>query len=221
MRGQEERVQARGDGSERRGSLARYGIFALGVVPLYTLLFACQGNLISTNLSQLGNRPGHHGRFILWGMLCATFFFAFFTRVFEMARYDGWIGRGMLFGACAAFLVCVLVPFVPDRYPRAAQWHNDLAMLATVLTAMDTLVLSLHLRKVDARLCAQSVLLWLLNTGLCMHLLRATGISGLVEVAFIATTCLHVYRVMANLHRLQAVEQEPDAAMGAQGIEEC
>lgn len=214
MNTQNEQLEATGQNNKKRHALGAYGAFAVGVVPLYTLAFACQGDLITSNLSQLGNRPGYHGRFIFWGILCGVFFYILFNRVFAMAQYNGWIGRVLLAGACTSFLVCVLLPFVPEKYPRAAKWHNDLAMLASVLTALTTLILSLHLRRVDGRPGSWATKLWLINTGLCIYLLQTTGISGLLEVVFIATTCLHVYGVMVRLGKAEASEGEalPEAA---------
>ena len=189
-------------------SIWPYGVFAIGIVPVYTFLFACQGDLITTNLSQLGNRPGSHSRFIFWGLLCATFFFVLFTRIFEMAGYGGAVGRGLLLGACASFVLCVLLPFVPEKYPLAAKWHNKTGIMAALLTAALSLVLSLCVRRVDRRLCVQSVLLWAVQVGVCMVMVRTSGISGLVESVFIVWTGLHAYRIMHGLQKMCAARSE-------------
>lgn len=205
-----------------RKSIKPYGIFAVCIVPVYTMLFACQGHLITTNLSQLGNRPGHHGRFILWGVLVSAVFFALFSRVMEMAQYRSIVGKGVLLTACLSFLVCVLLPFVPDKYPRAAHWHNELAMFAAVLTAALSAMVALHLRKVDRSLCIQSLLLWGAQVSLCMFLLRTTGISGLVEAVFIATTCLYAFQIMVQLNKLPGVtdaESVPPEGVDARSVQ--
>lgn len=192
------------DTAKQRNTKA-YGLFALGIVPLYTLLFACQGDLMEMSLSRLGNRPGHHGRFILWGIVCVTALFVLFRRTFEMAGYDGWLGRGLLYTACTSFLVCVLLPFVPDQYPRAAKWHDSLAFLAAILTVLVSLILTLHLRKVDPRLCRIALLQWTVNVCVCAFLLKTTGVSSLLEALYIIFTSVHTYGVMARLDKANPV----------------
>lgn len=178
-----------------------YGFFALGVVPIYTLLFACQGDLLEMSLSRLGNRPGHYGRFVLWGIVCMGCLLVLFQRAFEMARYTSRLGKGMMYTACASFLACVALPFVPAKYPRAAKWHNELAILAAVLTVTVSLLLSLHLRKIDLGLHRRAMLQWALNFVVCFYLLRTTGVTSLLESLYIILTGLHTFGVMARLEK--------------------
>lgn len=186
---------------QTRRSIRSLGVFALGVVPVYTLVFACQGDLIGMSLSRLGNRPGHYGRFVLWGLVCVCFLFVLFRKTFTLARYSSRLGMCLLLAACAAFLACVVLPFVPDQYPRAAKWHNELAFLSAILTLLVSLALSLHLRKVNRTLCLYAMLQWSVNLCICFHLLRTTGVTSLLESLYIIMTCLHTYGITAKLTR--------------------
>lgn len=71
-----------------------YGVFAIGVIPLCTILFASKGDPLAVNLSIIGNQPGHRAWFILWGMLCAGFLVALFMKTFAVARYEGKVEKG-------------------------------------------------------------------------------------------------------------------------------
>lgn len=200
------------DNPRTRGTLK---LFSLGIVPMYTLLFACKGDLITSNLSQVGNLPGRHMRFVLWGVLCGAVFYLLFTRLFAATDYRRFAGRAVLVCACSSFLLCVILPFKPDRYPVAAKWHNDLAMLAAVLTAAISLIMSLHLRRVDMRLCCLATLSWIGNVALCIYLLLKTGISGLVETVFIGLSCYHAQLILSQVERdatPQQASQIPEAA---------
>lgn len=185
-------------------SLVLYGVFAALVIPALTILFALQGNLLTTNLSMLGNEPRHHVQFILWGILCAVFFSALFLRAFALAGYRGAAGRALLAAACVSFIACVLVPFLPREHPAAAMVHNTLAVAAPLLITLVSLLLSLHLRGVNHRLFVYAIASWALLTALYVGLMIVTGISGLFEVTVVTTLSLNTYFILIWLWRLTA-----------------
>lgn len=185
-----------------------FRLFASAIVPGYTFLFACQGNLITSNLSQIGNLPGRRAGFILWGALCAVFFYTYFTRLFMLADYTSRAGKGLLHAACLSFVLCVLLPFLPEKYPVSARLHNDLAMGAAVLTAVLVCMVTLHLHRVELGLFIKSSLLWTLVITLCLFLMRTTGISGLLEAVFVIAACIYLSFVMERLYGLQQPEEK-------------
>lgn len=189
------------DGTLSESGLRIYGLFSIGVIPLCTIAFASQGDPLAVNLSIIGNQPGHRAWFILWGILCAAFFLALFGRTFALAGYTGKTERALLFIACISFIACVLTPFLPERYPRAASWHNRLAVLASALIILVSFLLTLHLRRVDHRLCRDAVLLWLGMTCVSALLMGTTGISGLFETVLIIWCCLHTYHILVQLNK--------------------
>lgn len=186
---------------ERDRGIAAYGVFAIGVIPLCTIAFASQGDPLTMNLSIIGNQPGHRAWFILWGAVCAVFFVTLFMKTFEMAKYKGKLERGLMFAAGLSFIACVLTPFLPELYPRAASWHNRLAVAASTLIVIVSFLLSLHLRKVDRGLYRGAMAQWAVITCLCVFLIFSTGISGLFEVVLIISVSLLTYHILAQLTR--------------------
>lgn len=98
-----------------------------------------------------------------------------------------------------SFVACVLTPFLPEQYPRAASWHNGLAVLAALLIVLVLMLLSLHLRRIDRRLYHHALLQWGMITGISLFLIGATGISGLFEVVLITLVSLHTYHILDQL----------------------
>lgn len=197
----------------RRRRIKVYGVFALGVVPISTLLLAFQGDLIEMSLSRLGNRPGCYGRFVLWGIVCTCSLFILFLKTFDMAQYASVVGKVVMTAACASFLTCVLLPFVPDKHPRAAKWHNELAFLAALLTVAASLLLSLHLRKIDRKLHHIAMAQWAANFVVCFLLLKTTGVTSLLESLYIISTSTHTYGVMAGLEKRASLFREEEGIL--------
>lgn len=193
----------RKEGKPAGTGIKGYAVFAIGIVPLITLAFASQGDPLLVNLSVIGNEPGHRTWFILWGILCAVFFVSLFQKTFELAGYQGYLERCLLLGACLSFVACVLTPFMPEKYPCAASWHNVLAVLAPLLVITVSLLLSIRLRKIDRKLHHNALLLWGLMTGICAFLMGTTGISGLFECVLVILVGLHTYHILARLNKLQ------------------
>lgn len=181
---------------EMQKNMQRFGLCAVIIVSLYTFRFACKGSLITSNISQVGNMPGNYGGFILWGVVCATLFYGFFTALFSLLDCQSRHLKRLFISACTLFLLTVLLPFRPDQYPTAASLHNEFAKTATILTAIVTLLLSIQTKRLNKAVYHKALLMWVCNTAVCMYLVARTGISGLVEAVFIATTCLHLFCIM-------------------------
>lgn len=181
-------------GMKRRMHL--FGLFSLLIVPLYTLLFASQDSLITSNISYIGNMPGNYGRLVLWGAVCTVFFYLFFTFLFSLLQYKNRHAWNIFHLACILFMLTVLLPFVPGVYPISTELHNQFAQAATLLTLVATLMLTLHIKTLDKEVYTKSIRLWIINLIVCFAFLIATGISGLVEVLFIAATCTQLFSIM-------------------------
>lgn len=191
-------------GRQKKKGIKPYGVFAIGVLPLSTIVFASKGDPLTVNLSIIGNQPGHRVWFILWGALCAVCFVSLFMKTFHEARYEGKIERCLMIAAGVSFIACVLTPFLPEKYPIAAKWHNVMAVSASTLIVLVSLLLSRYLRRVDRHLYHTAMLQWGIITCVCIGLIIATGISGLFEVVLIISVSLHTYHILAQLTRAPA-----------------
>lgn len=185
-----------------------FGLFALLVIPLYTFVYARKGHLITSNLSHIGNLPGNRFGFVLWGVVCAIFFFSFFTFVYSLLGCESRHTWNLFRGACVLLVLTVVVPFLPEAYPFFAEMHNHFAHTATILTALATLLLTIQTKKLDKRVFTKALALWLGCMALCAVLVYTTGISGLVEFMFIAAACVQLFFIMHWVARLQPQQQD-------------
>lgn len=192
--------------------LRAYGVLACVIVPLYTLLFAARGGLLSSNLSKTGNLPGNQIRFILWGVICACCFFIFANRLHELAALRSTAARAMMRTASVLLVLTALIPCLPEQYPLCAQLHDTTAKSAVALSVASTLLLSIKLKHANAHAGRRAIMLWVWHFALCLYLLLRTGASGLTESMFIITTAFQLFGVMR-----WACAREPEkvAAAGA------
>ena len=176
--------------------IKRYRFFALILIPLYTFLFAIQDSLLLSNLSRIGNMPNNYGKFVVWGIVCSSFYNSFFAFLFSMLGYPHKGGWTLYRIACLLLLLTVLLPFIPEKYPFFSFLHNQFAMIATLVTLAATFLLTLHTKSIDPKIYQKALLMWIVDVALCFVVLLRTGISGLTETLFIITTSVHLYCIM-------------------------
>ena len=186
---------------QRAQTQAFFGLFALGVVPGYTLLFASQESLIHSNMSKIGGVPGRHLGLAIWGLLCGTFFLTILSYLCHLTGYRGRGMKPMLYTASTLLVMTTLVPFVPEALPRAAQLHNILAIVSTALTFFTILrfVHALEKTHPDVYRKARNGLLASITLITITYL--TTGVSGLFEVVFILTMSLLLFGILAWINQ--------------------
>lgn len=120
------------------------------LIPAYTLLFAGSMAWFRTNFSVLAvTGKDHYRGFVLWGVLAAAYFLAMLAALARtMPRRRGRIAVRALGGAaCLCLAGSLLVPYLPDNFPRFAQLHVLLAALACVLLMLALLAVCLACRR--------------------------------------------------------------------------
>lgn len=172
-----------------RGLLDLYACF---LIPAYTLLFAGGERWLDTNFSVLAVLGvGQFWGFVLWGVLLASYFLVMLIlicRTLERRRVV--VTIAML--ACLAMGGAMLLPYAPERFPVAAEWHIVLAFSACVLLMLALLLILLRCRRESA---AWRALIWswiaiaVFSGGLFVV---AGKVSSALEVWFVITTTLLV-----------------------------
>ncbi len=119
------------------------------LIPAYTLLFAGSMAWFRTNFSVLAvaGKDSYRG-FVLWGILAAAYFFTILLALARtLPRRRGRIVvRTLGSTACLCLTGALLVPYLPDNFPRFAKLHVLLAALACVLLMLALLAVCLACR---------------------------------------------------------------------------
>ena len=93
-------------------------------------------------------------------------------------------------------ILTVLLPFVPEIWPRAAEMHNFFAMLAPIVMVVTMYIFVFYLAKCDRSVYKRA--LWSLNTMVLISavLMFLTGSSGLLEVVFSVGMCVLLFMIL-------------------------
>ena len=54
-----------------------YGLMALVIIPIYTILYATRADLITRNMSYIGGYMGGYRGLVLWGVVSGLFYLGF------------------------------------------------------------------------------------------------------------------------------------------------
>ncbi len=183
-----------------------YGILALVIIPIYTILYATRADLITQNMSYIGGYMGGYRGLVIWGVVSGVFYLAFTSYLFMLTKFTSKRVRRMLFAGCAMLIITVLLPFVPEIWPRAAQMHNFFAMLAPIVMVVTMYIFVFYLAKCDRSVYKRA--LWMLNTMVLISavLMFLTGSSGLLEVVFSVGMCVLLFMILIWLSHSERLD---------------
>lgn len=173
-----------------------YGLLALVIIPIYTILYATRADLITQNMSYIGGYMGGYRGLVIWGVVSRVFYPGLhqlpvcINQIYQQAR--------------EAHALCGLrhadyygaAPFVPEIWPRAAEMHNFFAMLAPIVMVVTMYIFVFYLAKCDRSVYKRA--LWSLNTMVLISavLMFLTGSSGLLEVVFSVGMCVLLFMIL-------------------------
>lgn len=183
-----------------------YGLMALVIIPIYTILYATRADLITRNMSYIGGYMGGYRGLVLWGVVSGLFYLGFTSYLFMLTKFTNKRVRRMLFAACAMLIITVLLPFVPEIWPRAAEMHNFFAMLAPIVMVLTMYLFVFYLAKCDRGVYKRA--LWALNSMVLVSavLMFLTGSSGLLEVVFSVGMCVLLFMILIWLSHSEHVD---------------
>ena len=178
-----------------------YAVMAFMIIPVYTVLYACRGDLMQENMSLIGATAQGYRGLVIWGMISGMFYLGFTLYLFMLTRFDNIRVRRMLCAGCGMLILTVLLPFVPEVWPKAAQLHNFFAMAAPIVMILTMYVFVFYLARHDRKVYRKALIS--LNTLVFFStvLLFATGTSGLVEVVVTVGMCGYLYGLLFWLER--------------------
>lgn len=127
-------------------------LFACLLIPAYTLLFAGSVEWFGTNFSVLAvTGEDHYRGFFFWGVLAGGYFLVVLTGAAATLprRRERWGVYVLALAACCALGYALVIPYLPDDFPKYAQLHVLLAFAACVLLMGAVLLALLSCRRED------------------------------------------------------------------------
>ncbi|MDR0783844.1 MAG: hypothetical protein LBE83_08835 [Propionibacteriaceae bacterium] len=135
------------------------GVFALGIIPGFTLLLGSYGSPLTTSLSAIGNSPGMRTAYLTWAIvLCAYYVAALYALSIltgdrlKRLRVVAWLIAGALLGSS-------VIPFYPDEMPGWAFAHEIGSKLSAGFLVLAFLLFTLSIRISYPRLFRRALVL--------------------------------------------------------------
>lgn len=171
-------------------------VFACFLLPAFTMLFAGEENWLRTNFSLLAVQGrGHYYAFLLWGLTAGSYFFLLLLRL--TATLPGvwsrrWLWGGILL-ACLCLEGALLIPYLPEQFPRYARMHVCLAFAAGGLVMLVLLGVLLCLRREEER-CRPLLWAWAGIGGGSVLIFALAGIVTSALEIFVTLSCALLVR---------------------------
>ena len=174
-------------------ALLWYGLFALWLIPVYTVKLATKADLLEYSISFVGNSLGHRQSLILWTVMSGVFFASFVGYLLVLTRNTASSAKKLIYVASGMLILSNLIPFLPEQFPKLAQYHSFFAMASSLMLAVTLFVFVWALRKFDRRVFKKSMRLLLLVVSISGALMMAFGVNSLLEVVAIWSVCLFMF----------------------------
>lgn len=178
-----------------------YSLFALLLIPLYTVNLASHANVLDYSISFIGNNLGHRQSLIVWTVMSGVFFICFICYLLVLTKNTKSSAKWMIYLASGMLIVCNFIPFLPEQFPRLARYHNFFAMASSLLLALTLFVFVLALRKFDRRIFWKAMWLLLAVVAVSGVLMLLFGVNSLLETVSILSVCLFMFCVLFWLLR--------------------
>ena len=169
------------------------------LIPAYTLVFAGSVEWFGTNFSVLAvTGEDHYRGFVGWGLLAGGYFLVLLTRLAGLLPRPGARAGTLVLTTLAVLSLgyALVIPYLPERFPRYAALHVLLAALASVLVMGALLVVLLALRREDrGRWRGHLLAWWGIAAGSGLLFFAAGMVSTALEVFFTLSASLLVRSV--------------------------
>lgn len=185
------------------------GIFALIIIPTYTIIFAMAAdNIFDFSLSFIGNSLGKKKQLIIWGISLAIFFFIFLGYLFKLTNMKNKRINRLLIGSCFLLVLTVFTPFLPEIYPTLAEFHNMFAVGSVLLTLVTLYAYVFTLKDIDTPLYRKTLLAINIVTLLNAIVYFLVGMSSAIEIAFVILVCGFLFLTLFRVYRSEKINVE-------------
>lgn len=115
---------------------------------IYTLFQGCQGNVLRTSMSAMGNTGSlMHLSFVIWTIVFCGYFGSLSGFILILTQHAKSRIRILVYIAVAIMIFGDIVPFVPAEHPIMAWLHNTCAQISSVALAATLLFMTLMVRR--------------------------------------------------------------------------
>lgn len=179
-----------------------YGIFSLGIVPIFTLIMGTKDNIITTSMSAMGNSgSGVHVWFIIWTIVFCAYFASFVGYLLMLTKNTHSKIRGFVYFAIAVLIFGNIMPFVPETFPGMAQIHNFCAQISSISLAVILMLFTLTLRNSYTAMFKKCLVFVLIIWAVMILFMGIFGTKSITEMSGIILACVFLFCVLIWLYQ--------------------
>ena len=160
-------------------------IIGMFIIPIYSFLFGNHGDLILMTFSQVGGRiDGKLEGLIIWGLICAIYFYFIIEYMQMMVKMKNYFVTGSLLLGCVSLILTVFLPFNTVMYPASIEIHNNLARVAVAMIIISVLLFVISLRRFDEKVFLKSIIAFALSILILIICFLNCGVSSIFQIVF-------------------------------------
>ncbi len=182
------------------------GLFALIVIPVYSILFGLNAPLFEYNFSLIGGTMGKQDSLILWGTITGFFYLFFVHFMYRLVGIHNKRAIRLVTIGCILLLLTVLVPFCPDVLPITAEIHNFTAFTGTVLMVATVYYFVYALGKLDKTIYKKGMIALNIVVGISVILYFFRGITSAVEIILVVGNLAVLIFMFLSLQRSDRID---------------
>lgn len=168
-------------------------IIGLIIIPLYSILFGINGDLIDMTFSQVGGRiDGKLQGLIIWGAICSMYFYFTVEYMFMMLGKNNKFVLGLVGIGCICLMVTVFLPFNTMMYPVSSEIHNNLVRVAVAIIIVAILFFVINLKNYDKKTFIISLISYLICIAVILVIFFKYRVSSIFQIAFVTLMCVYL-----------------------------
>ena len=182
------------------------GIFAVIIIPFYTIIFALNDDIFNSSLSIIGNSLGKKAQLIIWCISLALFFFCFLGYLFKLTNMKNKRINRMLIATGFLLILTGFTPFLPEIYPILAEFHNYFAVGSVILTLITLYCYVFTLRDIDKPLYRKALFGIIIVTFLNALVFYLVGMCSAIEISFVVLVCGYLFIMLLGIYKSDKID---------------
>lgn len=177
-------------------------IIGLIIIPLYSILFGINGDLIDMTFSQVGGRiDGKLQGLIIWGAICSIYFYFAVEYMFMMLGKSNRLILGLVGLGCICLMITVFLPFNTMMYPISSEIHNNLVRVAVVIIILAIMFFVINLKNYDKKTFIISLVSYLICIVVILAIFLKYRVSSIFQIAFVTLMCIYLILQFALIEK--------------------
>jgi len=187
-----------------KNALVWYGVFALIVVPIFTLYMGTRQNIFVVSMSAMGSEGGLiHLLFIIWTIVFCAVFASFLGFLLILTQNTHSRIRILLYIAVGILIFGNLLPFLPQEFPGVAELHNFCAQISSISLAVILMLFALTLHKKYPDVFKKALFFVLVIWLVLIVLMGVFGTKSITEMTGIILACIYLFTVAVWLFKTE------------------